>query len=189
MKRTIAAMATVLMVASLGVGYVVGRAGGGDTGDSISSRLSSLISPASSAQRSTPAAGTPVGPATPDPDGGSGTPAVTLVLSTPAVTAGTPDGDGATPATPVVSSSSPALGTPTASTPVAHSLVPELAESATPADGDAAAGAPASRSATPRPLAASPIARATTSPSPSARPATIGGDGVPIDFDTPAPGA
>lgn len=118
MKRSITAMAIVLIIASLGVGYVVGRSGGGDTGDSISSRLGELTSAAPSAHRSasplgtpalgtpvpgtpalgTPVPGTPTGVATPEQAVVSGTPIAAPALTTP-VTATTPLPAGATPPT------------------------------------------------------------------------------------------
>lgn len=196
MKRTIAVMATVLIVASLGVGYVVGRSGGGDTGDSISSRLGNLISPAPSAQRFSPASGTPAGgtaasAAVPDPPPPLGTPNAGPAPATPAIAAPPVPADPATPMVPATPRSSPATfglirddrapGTPGLLTPVARSPQPEVAGVGTPTTSNAVPGA----TSLVRPSAS---ASASVSASASSRPAAIGGDGIPIQYETPAPG-
>lgn len=124
MRRTVAAMAIVLILVSLGVGYVVGRSGGGDTGDSISSRLANLVSPAPSARQSTPDPGTPgagtppvVIPAmatTPEPAIGPGLPIVTPVPGTPV------------PATLVLASAATPTGSSIASTPAVQAVLSDL---------------------------------------------------------------
>ncbi len=188
MKRTIAAVAVLLIVASVGIGYVVGRSGGGGTGDSISSRLGGLqppsfgsgtpigesqvflTDPTNSAVRTTPFISATVSaagiPATP----------VRAVVETP-LTVATPWA--ASPATPIAPAPS-SFSTLEPTTPVAVASTTRDRGVAIPAGASVVLE---------RTLAAPTLSRqlAGDRAIPPTRPVTVGGDGIPIDFRTPAP--
>ena len=185
MKRTIAAVAVLLIVASVGIGYVVGRSGGGDTGDSISSRLGSLPPSFGS--------GTPIGespvsltdpvvrttPVISATASAAGTPAtpVRAVVETPLTVAAPLAASPATPIAPAPSSASTLQPT----TPVAVMNETRGRGVAMSARASVLVGATPSSASTPsRQPDGDRAARST-------RPATVGGDGIPIDFGTQSP--
>lgn len=178
MKRTIATVAVLCIVASLGLGYVVGRSAGGDTGDSISSRLDlassrtapSTADPAMDGTLATPVdSGAPVAPATPAAMDASitGTPvsevtaSVGVIVDTPVALETTTPG----PATP-----QPAAMV----NPVTVAGSGDLPQADAPASASAASAG-----------RALPTARSSSSAA-SSRPAS-GGDGIPLSIESPFP--
>ncbi len=178
MKRTIATVAVLCIVASLGLGYVVGRSAGGDTGDSISSRLDlansrtapSTANPPMDGTLATPVeSGTPASLATPSPADGSitGTP-VSEATTSVAVIAETP--------------LAPETTTPGSATPQPAAMVNAVNVAG---NGDLSGDdAPASASAASAGRAL-PITRSPSFAAPS-RPATDG-DGIPVRIESPLP--
>lgn len=176
MKRTVAVVSVLCLVVSLGLGYVVGRSAGGDSGDSISSRLRQASPPSGT--------GTPAPPPT-----GREAPAGSTFTGAPV------------PATPLASTPGPATPErPGPATPMAQAA-PSAATSSgslTEADDLEAEGSPGSADATPTsatpvtvvpsttssPLPGSPPGQASQRPTP--RPASDG-DGIPVVFETVTP--
>ena len=189
MKRTIAVVAALCIVASVGLGYVVGRSAGGDTGDSISSRLSTAATPAMEpSSRTVPDGVAATAPATPavSLDQGTPTAAGTPETGTPetgtpaAVTPITPQPATPEPASPVATP--PAVAMPALATPQSSPIVAPPSGRGTPAVTLVQASIPASPVVSPSRRPMSPT------PGPTTRPG-VGGDGIPVSFETPSPGA
>lgn len=187
MKRTTVAVAVVLVVTSVGLGFVVGRSGGGDTGNSISSRLSiSTTTPTDpSADSGTPHAANPAstaGLASPVVPAPSTTGVVSVDASIPASSVL------ATPATPLMLAP-PLSGTPESATAVAMTPATSVSDVATPAGAsDTARATPAMGSVSSTP-GMPPSNSIPPNGIPSPPSASVGGDGIPIDYRTPQPSA
>lgn len=178
MKRTIAVVAVLCIVASLGLGYVVGRSAGGDTGDSISSRLEVANSRTAPSTANPPVDGTL---ATPDE---SGTP---TVLATPspadAAITGTPVSEATTSVAVIADTPlAPETTTPGPATPQPAAMVNpvNVAGSGDLAQDDAPASTSAASAGS-----ALPTVRSSSSAA-SSRPAS-GGDGIPLSIESPFP--
>lgn len=181
MKRTVAGVAVLCLVISIGLGYVVGRSAGGDTGDSITSRLNLAA----------PAIGT--GPTGAVDSGTAATPssiAATPIPATPPPA--TPIPPFSAPATPEITVSAasttrvPFTETTAPVIPPEEALAPDGSPSPSPSGSARATPATGTAIINVRPVSGPTSAVPSGPASPSPRPAT-GGDGIPVVFETTEP--